>query len=376
MYQVIIVGAGPAGAYLAYLLATAGIKTLVLEKERFPRYKPCGGGVTPKAINFLPFDLGAVIEDVVHTITFTHRLDNPVTITVNKPIAYMVSRERFDAFLADKAKEAGAQILEGVRVNRVEVTGGYVSVNANAVEWQGKILVGADGAFSVVARSLGFGGRKMLAATLESEIPVPAATIKQSQGTIKIEYGLVPNGYAWIFPKAGHLSAGVWSNSAKQIKLRGLLEKFLQVENLSKFSSGVRPLGWAIPVKPQPGELHRGRALLLGDAAGLADALTGEGIYAALFSAHLAAKVIAEQVDQPVPDLQKYANLVREEMGADMAGANRLTHWIPPITGLIHSVLRRHQELVHEFMEVAGGNISYTNFLQTFRKQLRAALHL
>lgn len=376
MHQVIIIGAGPAGAYLAYLLSSAGINVLVLEKERFPRYKPCGGGITPKVINLLDFKVGPVIEDTIYKVVFAYRFTRPIEFTAQKPITFTVRRERFDALLADKAKEAGAKILEGVRVEQVEVTGQRVSAFANGSQWQGNILVGADGAHSVVARVLGLGGRRKLAATLESEIPVSGEKLEQNRGVIKIDYGLVPSGYAWIFPKSDHLSVGVWSISPRHKKLRRQLESFIQSEGLSSLEARVKTRGWIIPVNPQPDDLHGGRALVLGDAAGLADAFTGEGIFPALFSARLAAEVITEQVNRPVPDLKGYTDLVQEKIGPELAGAFRLTRWVPPISGFIHRVLHRHQGLIDDFMEVAGGNLSYNSFLQYFSRHLKAALHI
>lgn len=376
MHQVIIIGAGPSGSYLAYLLASSGINVLVLEKERFPRYKPCGGGITPKVVNLLDFDLNQVIEDTVRKVIFSHRLARPVEFMAPKPIAFMVSREHFDALLADKAKEAGARILEGVRVERIEVTGPKISVYASGSQWQGSILVGADGAQSVVARHFGLGGRKKLAASLETEISAPAGVLARYSGSIKIEYGLIPSGYAWVFPKAAHLSVGVWSNSPRPKKLRQQLENYIQSEGLSGLEARVKTRGWIIPVNPQPDDLHRGRALVLGDAAGLADAFTGEGIFPALHSARLAAEVIIGQVSRLDPDLRGYTNLVQEKMGPELAGAFRLTRWVPPISGFIHRVLHRHQGLIENFMEVAGGNLSYNSFLQYFGRHLKDTLRI
>ncbi len=376
MYRVIIIGAGPAGAYLAYLLSRAGLRVLVLEKERFPRYKPCGGGITPKVVNLLDFDLGYVIEDRINTIVFSHRLTRPVSFTSEKPFTYMVSRDRFDALLADMAKKAGADILEGYRADRVEVTGKQVAVHSNGTVWQSNILVGADGAHSFVARSLGLAGEKKTAAALEAEIPLPAGKLQYYRSMIKIDYGIVPAGYAWIFPKSDHLSVGIWSTSPRQKRLKRLLEIFLHSEGLSEPASRVKTQGWIIPVNHKLKNLHKGRAMLLGDAAGLADAFTGEGIFPALYSARLAAEVIAAQDARPLPDLGQYAELVRKKIGPELASAFRLTRWVSPITGFIHGVLHRRQDLVRNFIEVASGDLSYTRFVQYFSQHMKTALRI
>jgi flavin-dependent dehydrogenase len=261
-------------------------------------------------------------------------------------------------------------------VDRVEAPGQMVSVQANGVEWQGNILVGADGARSIVARVLGLGGQKKMAATLEVEIPISAERMEQYRGVIKIDYGIVPAGYAWIFPKSDHLSAGIWTISPRQKRLKLLLEKYLLSDGLFEPASRVKTRGWIIPVNHKLKDLHNGRAMVLGDAAGLADAFTGEGIFPALFSARMAAEVIAEQVDRPAPDLSEYTNLVRDNLGPELAGAFRLTRWVSPITFFIHSVLSRRQDLVRDFIEVASGDLSYTRFIQYFSQQLKTALHI
>lgn len=371
MYQVVVVGAGPAGAYLAYLLANQGISVLVLEKEHLPRYKTCGGGVTPKVIRLLEFDVDPVIEDTVHRIVFTYRLERPVIVCAPSPIIYTVSRERFDAFLVDKAKEAGAEVREGIRIEGVRLEDGCACIYAGDTEWRGSILVGADGARSVVARGLGLGGARINAAALEIEVPVPACRLEQNQGTIKIDYGLVPGGYAWVFPKADHLSVGVGSFAAKSQGLRLHLDQVLQAEGLGEFSRAAHPHGWIIPLSPEPRTLHRDRALVLGDAAGLAYAFTGEGIYAAILSAHLAAGVIAEHINDSTPDLSGYSDLVHERMLPEIKAAFQFTQWFTPAAGLIHRVLRRHQGLAEEIIRVVQGDATYAQFIKTFGQQMR-----
>lgn len=370
MHQVIIVGAGPAGAYLAYLLAREGINVLLLEKERLPRHKPCGGGISPKVINLLDFDLKSVIEDTIHTVIFTHRLARPITFTGSRPIMYMVSRERFDALLLDRAKEAGVEAVDGIRVKGIQMTENGVSVYADGMEWRGQILIGADGAFSIVARALGLARNKKIAVTLESQLAVPLEKLGPIRGTAKIDYGLVPGGYAWWFPKAGHLSLGVGSFSPKikDLRLRSYLEEILQVEDLTGLLSTPQIRGWTIPTNCEHEDLHGGRALVIGDAAGLADAFTGEGIYAALFSARLAAEVITEQINKPSPDLQRYTVLVYEKMWPELTQALRISRWFYPNSNLFYGILYRQQRLVNDLIQVLAGDMTYSQVLGRISK--------
>lgn len=128
MHQVIIVGAGPGGAYLGYLLSRQGIDVLIVEKGQLPRHKPCGGGLTPKVIKLLDFDLSPVIEDVISNLSITCGLTDPILINTKQPFVYTVSRDKFDTFLLEKAKEAGAQVLENTRIDDVQQTAGGVTV--------------------------------------------------------------------------------------------------------------------------------------------------------------------------------------------------------------------------------------------------------
>lgn len=371
MYQIIIVGAGPAGAYLAYLLSQKGLSVLLLEKERLPHSKTCGGAISPRVINLMQFDLSSVIEDFIHTAVFTHQLKRPVAIKTEKPIVYMIKRERFDVFLIDRAKETGAIVQEDVRVDRVRVTDNAVYVHSGERQWQGKILVGADGAFSSVARSLELARPSKYVRTLVSEKPLNPESLSLYRGLIKVDYGLVPAGYAWVFPKADHLSLGVGTLSPRIKNLHLYLDEVLKAEGITP---GPEVRGWTIPLNTKPERLHYGRALLVGDAAGLANAFTGEGIYAAIFSAYLAADVIAAQISAPKPDLQSYTRLIQEKLGSELADAIRLTRWFYPVTGLVHHILQRQQKLALDLIQFLAGNINNAQLCSSFRCVLGMSL--
>lgn len=371
MYQVIIVGAGPAGAYLAYLLSDQGIDVLLLEKEHIPRYKSCGGAISPKVTKLLDFDLKPVIEDTIYTMVVTHGLTQPITVTTKEPIMYMVRRKQFDNFLVDKAKEAGAKVLEGIRVSKVQETDNGVSVHADGMEWRGQILVGADGAFSIVARTFGLAQKKRMSITLEKEIPVSPEKLSQNRGVIKVDYGLVPTGYAWMFPKISHLSLGVGSLSVKTKELRSLLGKVIEAESLEGEPSTTKVRGWTIPISSNFKDLHNDRALVIGDAAGVANSFTGEGIYTSLFSSLLAAEIIIGQISRSEPSLQRYTSLMQEKMGPELTAASHITRWFYPASGLIHRILQHRQEIALDMIRVVAGEMNYAQFSETVRQQLR-----
>lgn len=365
MHQVIITGAGPAGAYLAYLLARQGIDVLVLEKERLPRYKPCAGGVARKAFKLLDFQIDPVVEDMVRTVVLTHRRSRPITVSLDDPFVYTVNRDLFDAFLVEKAKDAGATVLDGVRVSRMHADGSGVTVQAGNAGWSGEILVGADGAMSVVARSLELAPRKRTAVALVRDTLIHSDRSEDYKGTVKVDYGAIPGTFTWVFPKAGKLSLGAGSIFPLFKGLRSLLGEVIYMEDLAETAAASKTHGWVIPYNPKPELLHRGRALVVGDAAGLADALTGEGIYQALLSARLAAETILAEIKKPRPDLRQYTALVRKEMGPEMLTAYRIAQLFYSASGLFHRLLEYRPELAADFVRLVGGDITYAQFFNS-----------
>ena len=135
------------------------MSVLLLEKSSFPRFKSCAGGITLKVMRELDFDLSPVIEDEITRFIFTANLEGPVETVTGEPAVYTVNREKFDAYLLQKAAAAGAEIITGVPIRKMEAEGGLFCVNAGDSCFRCKIIAGADGANSMVARSFGLAGK-------------------------------------------------------------------------------------------------------------------------------------------------------------------------------------------------------------------------
>ena len=129
-YDAIVVGAGPAGSTAAYRLAGAGAGVLLVDRARFPRDKPCGGGVTGRAARLLPFSIEPVVEHVVSAVDLRLRYRKSLARGNGAPLVYMTQRKRLDHFLVQKAVEAGAELREGVKVNDLEIRADGVAVEA------------------------------------------------------------------------------------------------------------------------------------------------------------------------------------------------------------------------------------------------------
>ena len=150
-YDVIVVGAGPAGSTTAYRLACAGARVCLLDRARFPRDKPCGGGLTLRAVRELPFSVEPVVEDRVHTLELGLRYARRWSRRAPEPLVLMTQRRRLDAFLVDRAAAAGAEFSDGVKVTGVD-PGGVVTIGGERLE--ADVVVGADGWHSVVSAAV------------------------------------------------------------------------------------------------------------------------------------------------------------------------------------------------------------------------------
>jgi geranylgeranyl reductase family protein len=313
LHDVVIVGAGPAGAILGYELAQKGINVLILEKGRLPRYKTCAGGVTVRAANLLDFDISPVTQQLINGVRITHKLGDETVKRYDKPLIHMVMRDKFDHFLVQKAQEAGAKVIDGQRVNQIQVIAHQATVITANYKFKTQIVAGADGANGIVARSLGLMRGGYVGLALQAEVSASSEAMAKWDSTVGFDLGYMPNGYGWIFPKKDHFSIGTWGPIHLAKDLKPYYNRLVESQNLGSHkvdsfkgqSMALRKAGMAI---------QRDNALLLGDAAGLINVLSGEGIYYAIRSAQLAAPVIARALESNAIELQDYERAVDCEL--------------------------------------------------------------
>ena len=286
-FDVIVVGAGPAGAATAIRLARGGASVLLADRARFPRDKPCGGGLTGRAVRELPVDVAPVVEDVVHTFDVRLAYRKRFERRSEAPLVLMTRRRRLDAFLAEQAEAAGAVFRDGVTVEGLTVGPDGVTVRVGGTLVHGRVLVGADGVNGRIARDAGLAGGILYGIALEGNGPLP----EKQRGRATIELGVVPGGYGWVFPKDGHANYGVGGWAAEGPRLRAHLERLCAEHGVE--AARLRDVqGRRLPIR-RSSAAARGPVLLVGDAAGLVDPLSGDGIYEALVSARLAAEAVA-----------------------------------------------------------------------------------
>jgi len=361
VYDVLVIGAGPAGSVLAYLLAKQGLRILILERAHLPRYKTCGGGVTFKTFRCLPFDATPTFEvqAIGGIVTYAGK---PVLKTddLAQPFAWLVMRDRFDYYLVEQAVQAGAELAEGIRVRLVEQDAGKAAVYTENGTYQGRLLAGADGVNSIVAHTTGLLGDRRTGSAIEAELGVPPSAIEAQGPFATFDFGALPNGYGWIFPKKDHLSVGLFQASTdKAPHLKEDLQRFIACQPVLERATILQQRGHPIPLGGKAQELHRGRILLVGDAANLADPWLGEGIYSAVLSANLAAETMVKAISNGDPDLSSYtrqmnAGLVRQLRHAQRLG--RIVYRAPRLASIMLGKSHTAQSLLFKTIR---GDLSY-----------------
>ena len=366
--EVVVVGGGPAGSTAARELASRGRDVLLLDRARFPRDKPCGGGVTIRCAQLLPFDISPVVEHVVTgaEVRLGH-LGKRVRRDYAGVLTYMTQRRHLDAFLVEHAQQAGAEFRDGAQVTRVlKPADGTFEIEAGGQRIVTRALVGADGANGVVANSLGFEAPPESAVALEGNIPCPDGPPPWVRGRVILQLGVMPGGYAWIFPKGDHINIGVggWKAIAGP-RLRPALERVCRDYGLDSRAI-VNLRGHHLPIGRPGATLTTGGAALVGDAAALLDPLSGEGIYAAIASGTAVAPAIDDYLAGRESSLARYERAMAREVVRDAAASRALMDifhaWPAPWVWLLqHSdrfwrcfcaIVRgedRYDDLVHSF---------------------------
>jgi geranylgeranyl reductase family protein len=312
-FDVAVVGAGPAGSVTAIHLARGGANVLLVDRARFPRDKPCGGGLTLRAVRQLPVDPAPVVEHEVDRMAFLLGRRGRFERRGRKgAFVLMTQRRRLDHYLLEQAAAAGADVRDGVKVTEVGEGGLRVDGGPVAAE----VVVGADGANGTAAKALGLGGPITRGVAFEGNAPFES----RYQGLAVIELGTIPGGYGWVFPKGDHVNVGVGGWEAEGPRLREHLAALCSRQGIDATAlESVR--GHRLPLR-RPGFVPaRGRALLVGDAAGLVDPLTGDGMYEAFVSARLAAEAALDVLAGRAETVEPYAERLAGALGP-LAGAS------------------------------------------------------
>ncbi len=365
VWDVVVVGAGPAGASAAYAAAVAGRRVLLLEKADLPRYKTCGGGIIGPSRDALPPGFELPLRDRVHAVTFSLNGRFARTRRSKRMLFGLIDRSEFDAGLVEQAQKAGAELRTGVTVSRVEQHGTTVPdrrtvavVLADGEVVLARAVVGADGSASRIGAHVGV-KLDQVDLGLEAEIPVPETVAEDWAGRVLIDWGPMPGSYGWVFPKGDTLTVGVISARGEGAATKRYLEDFIARLGLAGFEPAISS-GHLTRCRSDDSPLSRGRVLVCGDAAGLLEPWTREGISFALRSGRLAgewAVRIAEANDAVDARRQalNYAFAVKAGLGVEMAVGRRMLALFEKRPGLLHAAITGFRPAWRAFADITRG---------------------
>jgi geranylgeranyl reductase family protein len=336
-YDVVIIGGGPAGSTSAYLLSKAGLKVIIVDKARFPRQKLCGGCLTQKTAHLVQSLFCETIDSLRKKEIINFESSYYEVFFRNRCIAkihhrnipfYFVDRSVYDNFFLQKAKEEGAKILEG----EIDISTDYRKneiVTSSGKTLRSKYIIGADGVYSRVRKEL-FSERRNsdlwqrdLATAFE--VFVEKKEVRNADCYPKIFYGFVKWGYAWLFPNKERIIIGLGGLNIKNgKKLLSSFRKFLSSLGLFNCSEIRVQKGHAVPYGNFLKNPVRESTLLVGDAAGFADPLLGEGIYYAHKSAQLASLAIIQEILEGKNAGTTYRKKLEEHIYPQLMGAKKL----------------------------------------------------
>jgi flavin-dependent dehydrogenase len=281
--------------------------------------------VTLRAAASLPneIDLTPVIEHDVYNVRFSFRLGSSFVDRSTKLLTYMTQRRCLDEYLAGQAAECGADFRDGVSVREVDVATNDVTVRTNSGAYSARVLIGADGANGVIARSTGVTPQIEHLVALEGNAPYRNRVPQYWDKTIALDLGGLPGGYGWVFPKGEHLNIGVGSWKYYGSNLRGKLAE-LSARYRIPYGSLQNLRGHRLPMRVPGSTIAKGPVLLVGDAAGLIDPLSGEGIHSAFRSAALASQSIDSYLKGETSDLSGYQRAVDREIMPDLIVSRQL----------------------------------------------------
>ena len=361
MHDVIVVGAGPAGSTTARECAEKGMSVLLLDRAAFPRDKPCGGGVTARASDLLPFDISPVVERSIRGVRFNFRQQESVTRYSDRDLVYLTQRRNLDTFLVERALDKGITLRERARVHRVSQGRGHVTVHTSDGRFQGRALVAADGSNGQTAQLAGIRTSFRHQVAIEGNIHLPKGVPTEWTDAIGFHFGWLKGGYGWIFPKGDHLNIGVggWKYNGPNLRESlGRLARFYGYDpkNIEHIK------GHHLSLRQSDSPLEHRRVLLVGDAAGLLDPFASEGIYSAFSSGMAAAPHLEEFVAGDTHDLSGYRREIERGLASDIAASQRfhdICHFWP---GLVMKLETVGKGLVPHAFKFVLGEQSFLEF--------------
>lgn len=369
MYDLIIAGAGPAGSAAARTAAKMGLNTLILEKDAFPRYKPCGGAISERSLSILDFSLPEDLCERAVTGARVHFRDQVLESHKSYRLATLVNRSLFDQFLLQKAIEATAD-LKIQKVLDYRESDDHVAVFTREDTYRSRFLVISSGCQDGLKDRIRPQDRKdQFGICMVADIEEADEVInRRLHDVLDIHFGVAEMGYGWIFPHKGYYSVGIGGLADRLHHPRTIMQKFLGENG---FPGRYRLHGHLIPMGGMDGKVASSRVMLAGDSAGFVDGFSGEGIYYAIRSGQIAANAVSEKLsDESLRLAAAYSSRCKEDFGNELKYALMLSRAVHSRPEMLLRILSSQGEVLERYMEVLAGRRSYKNFVHWMAPRL------
>lgn len=367
-FDILVIGAGPAGSAAAATAARAGLSVGLIDRAHFPRNKLCGGLFTGRSARAMAtiFDLAVTPAHFLTCDRMRFMAGARLLRDMTGPPVHLTMRVVLDQLLFDRAVALGAQPITGQAVKDIDLARNRVTLACGTC-LSGQVLIGADGVNSRVARALN--GRAFDPATIAFGLEIEAPP--RGLDAVEIDFAAADWGYGWAFPKRASTTIGVVGVQARNTDLKADMTAYVGAQRIDpsmvKYKGHFLPFG---DYTRRPGRLS---VLLAGDAAGLVDSITGEGIALAMTSGQMAAQAAQAALaqDRPALAFDHYARALRP-IHHNLALANIWRRMIfpRPVRGAFQSAFAGSSSLPDRYLALLAGEIDYTDL----RRDLLARL--
>ncbi|MGX6604303.1 geranylgeranyl reductase family protein [Micromonosporaceae bacterium Da 78-11] len=333
-WDVAVVGGGPAGLSAAHAAASAGARTIVLERAEHPRYKTCGGGLIGPSLAVAGPRIRVPARDKIDAITFTHDGRRAFTRrSAPHPLLTMVRRDDFDLAWYEAAVTAGATVRQNSQVRALAQDDRTATVTlTDGTEITAGVVIGADGSAGISSRHVGVTFEQQDLG-LEVELAATEQDRAHWRGRVLLDWGPVPGSYGWVFPKDDELTVGVIMAKGQGAATKKYLHDFVARLGLAD-RTVLRDSGHLTRCRDEGSPLRKGRILVAGDAAGLLEPWTREGISFALRSGSWAGEIAAKGTD-----LTEYDRRITADLVPEMAAGRRLLQVFAKRPALVHAAM-------------------------------------
>ena len=360
-YDVIISGAGPSGSLLGFLLTRNNVKTMIIDKKNFPRYKICAGGLQDRILELIPYDISSTIHNSFESILFSLKGRDNFSRIYGSPIIHTVDRAEFDYFVADKAANNGTSINFGEEIIDFESNNSGITVKTNKRKYNTKVLVGADGIRGLVHhRIIGKAGiLRILGYELEKKCrPDEDLEIRKHIG---LDFGGTRKGYLWAFPKKDSISYGIGGPVNTAVPMKKYFRQYLGKDIFGNNGTGPKVMAQCIPIRKEETPLCRERVLLIGDAACLGDAFSGEGLYNSFRSSHHAVKSIVTALKRSEYSFKDYREAIVGDVYRDIKMSLTFSRIFFTYPLFFYKLLKTNDKFFRLCCEVLKGSKKYSD---------------